>query len=81
MADVSHRTRTEPVYDGSTGNKVDERTIHEIGVTVDGVFVPFTSKEGSYIDRQVEQGLAQQDAEAKQQAQTETTQTSDQPAS
>lgn len=69
MADVSHRTITEDVYDGSTGSKVAEKTIHQLGITVDNVFVPFASKEGSYVDRLVEEGLKQQDADAKQQAQ------------
>ena len=65
MADVSHRTVTEDVYDGTTGAKVEEKTVHQIGITVDGVFAPFVSKEGSYVERLVELGLRQQDAEAK----------------
>ena len=71
MADVSHHTFEEEVYDGTTGDVVHTKTTHQIGVTIDGVFVPFATKEGSYVDRLVEQGLAQQDAEAKAQAESQ----------
>jgi hypothetical protein len=59
MAEVSHRTRTEPVYDGSTGAQIDEKVIHEIGITHNGAFVSFLSKEGAYLDRQAEIANAQ----------------------
>jgi hypothetical protein len=67
MADVSHRTFEEKVYDGTTGAVEHTKTTHQIGVEVDGVFVPFVTKEGSYVDRLVENGLRDQDAAAKQQ--------------
>lgn len=63
MADVTYRTRDEDVYDGSTGGKIDTHTYHEIGVTLDGVFVPFLSKAGGYVDALVERGKAAQEAE------------------
>jgi hypothetical protein len=62
MAEVSHRTRTEPVYDGSTGAQIDEKTLHEIGITHNGAFVSFLSKEGDYLDRQAEIANAQKKA-------------------
>lgn len=65
MAEVQHRTRTEPVYDGSTGAKVHERTIHELGVEHNGEFVAFLSKEGDYLDRQAELAKSQRSDDAE----------------
>jgi hypothetical protein len=63
VADVTHRTREEAVYDGSTGAQVDTRVLHEVGIEVDGIFVPFLTKEGGYIDALVDRGKAAQQAQ------------------
>jgi hypothetical protein len=63
VADVTHRTREEAVYDGSTGAQVDTRVLHELGIEVDGIFVPFLTKQGDYIDALVERGKAAQQAQ------------------
>jgi hypothetical protein len=63
VADVTHRTREEAVYDGSTGAQVDTRVLHELGIEVEGIFVPFLTKEGGYIDALVERGKAAQQAQ------------------
>jgi hypothetical protein len=63
VADVTHRTREEAVYDGSTGAQVDIRVLHEVGIEVDGIFVPFLTKQGDYIDALVSRGKAAQQAQ------------------
>jgi hypothetical protein len=63
VANVIHRTREEAVYDGSSGAQIDTHTYHEIGIEVDGVFVPFSTKQGSYVDALVDRGKAAQQAE------------------
>ena len=63
MANVIHRTREEGVYDGSTGQQIDTHTYHEIGIEVDGVFVPFATKQGTYVDALVERGKAAKQAD------------------
>jgi hypothetical protein len=63
VADVTHRTREEAVYDGSTGAQVDTRVLHEVGIEVDGIFVPFLTKQGDYIDALVSRGKAAQQAQ------------------
>lgn len=62
VADVTHRTREEAVYDGSTGAQIDTHTFHEIGIELDGVFVPFATKQGGYVDALVDRGKAAQQA-------------------
>jgi hypothetical protein len=37
--------------------------LHELGIEVDGIFVPFLTKEGGYIDALVERGKAAQQAQ------------------
>jgi hypothetical protein len=63
VADVTHRTREEAVYDGSTGAQVDTRVLHELGIEVEGIFVPFLTKQGDYIDALVARGKAAQQAQ------------------
>lgn len=63
MANVIHRTRDEAVYDGSSGQQIDTVTYHELGIEVDGVFVPFATKQGSYVDALVSRGKEAQKAE------------------
>ena len=62
MADVAHRTVTEDQFDGSTGEKVESKVVHQLGAVIEGVFVPFISKEGSYVERLVADEQARQQA-------------------
>jgi hypothetical protein len=48
----------EAQYDGSTGAQIESITTYQLGATIDGVFVPFVSKQGGYIDSQVQRGKA-----------------------
>ena len=74
MADVVHKVYTEDVYDGTSGQKVDERKIHAIGLELDGVFVSFLTKEDSYIQRKVAEGKAAQEQQSASETQPATTQ-------
>lgn len=60
--EISVRVLDEPVYDGSTGAKIEDSKTYQLGATIDGVFVPFLTKQGSYIDHLVKQGKAQQES-------------------
>lgn len=73
MADVTHRTIEEQIYDGSTGQQIDTQINHQIGVEVEGIFVPFLTKQGGYVDALVSRGQADQQAQqAAQQTQSTT---------
>lgn len=62
--EVSLRVLDEPVYDGSTGAKIEDSKSYQLGADIDGVFVPFVTKEGSYVDHLVKLGQAEQAANA-----------------
>jgi hypothetical protein len=71
VANVTHRTTEDKIYDGSTGQQIDTQTNHQIGIEVEGIFVPFLTKQGGYVDALVSRGQAdQQAAQAAQQTQT-----------
>jgi hypothetical protein len=73
VANVTHRIVEEPIYDGSTGQQIDTQVNHQVGVEVDGIFVPFLTKQGGYVDALVARGQAdQQAAQAAQQTQSTT---------
>jgi hypothetical protein len=57
---LSVRQIEEEQFDGSTGSKIDSITTYQLGAEIDGVFVPFVTKSGGYIDSQVERGKALQ---------------------
>jgi hypothetical protein len=68
VANVTHRIVEEPIYDGSTGQQVDTQVNHQVGVEIEGIFVPFLTKQGGYVDALVSRGQAdQQAAQAAQQ--------------
>lgn len=67
------RTVEETTYDGSTGKEVETVTQYQLGVDIDGVFVPFVSKQGPYIDALVARGKADQAAQQQQAADNTTT--------
>lgn len=46
----------EEQFDGSSGAKIDSITTWQLGAEIDGVFVPFVSKSGGYVDAQVKNG-------------------------
>jgi hypothetical protein len=73
VANVTHRIVEEPIYDGSTGQQVDTQVNHQVGVEIEGIFVPFLTKQGGYVDALVSRGQAdQQAAQAAQQSQSTT---------
>jgi hypothetical protein len=73
VANVTHRIVEEPIYDGSTGQQVDTQVNHQVGVEIEGIFVPFLTKQGGYVDALVSRGQAdQQAAQAAQQTQSAT---------
>jgi hypothetical protein len=73
VANVTHRTTEDKIYDGSTGQQIDTQTNHQIGIEVEGIFVPFLTKQGGYVDALVARGQAdQQAARAAQQTQSTT---------
>jgi hypothetical protein len=47
---VSTRKVETPVYDGTTGAQTDTHVTYELGDKIDGVFVPFASVRGSFVD-------------------------------
>lgn len=46
----------EDQYDGSTGAKIESITSYQLGATIDGVFVPFLTKQGGYVESLVARG-------------------------
>jgi hypothetical protein len=73
VANVTHRVVEDPIYDGSTGQQVDTQVNHQVGVEIEGIFVPFLTKQGGYVDALVSRGQAdQQAAQAAQQSQSAT---------
>lgn len=49
---VTSRKVETPVYDGTTGAQTDTHVTYELGDTIDGVFVPFASVRGSFVEHQ-----------------------------
>ena len=67
---VSTRKTETPVYDGSSGEQVDTHVNYELGDTIEGVFVPFVTVRGAFVDHTIR--LAKEKAE-KEQTTTEPT--------
>ena len=65
--DISVRTLEEDVFDGTTGAKIDTTTTYQLGATIDGVFFPFISKQGGYVDAYVAREKANQPAQSQDQ--------------
>ena len=50
---VSTRKTETPVYDGSSGEQVDTHVNYELGDEIDGVFVPFVTVRGAFVDHTI----------------------------
>ena len=70
---VSTRKTETPVYDGSSGEQVDTHINYELGDEIDGVFVPFVTVRGAFVDHTIR--LAKEKAEKEAKASETTTAT------
>src|SRR5947207_16011790 len=68
---VSTRKTETPVYDGSTGEHVDTHINYELGDEIDGVFVPFVTVRGAFVDHTIR--LAKEQAAKEPTTDTEST--------
>lgn len=64
---------------GETGTADRTETEYQFGTEIDGVFIPFVSKSGGYIDHLVSQGQAAQAQEKKNKPTPEPTPAADEP--